>query len=334
MLGLVSNIYICRNISNCSAAASHSLFNERDVPDKQCPSCGKTLEPAKSQFNPTKALSLLAVFSLVLVSSYFIYNKLNPELLTDVTFVQPLTKANESDAIANVEIKLTAPQNHALVVQYETSGGTAEPHNDFTEQSGELFFAAGELSKTISVTIIPDRFVIEANETFYIKLVNVKGQPSHTVVIVEEGVDKDLLNKSDMLASTLSGIAADIANDIATIKMLEQYMKTTLSPAAEIEQRYQQAKVNIVNARERYLLLFNDALNIDPTVLIAGIDNRIAVLDREGFEHQYKATLVVKMQLTEFIESRIPNTDKWLQQLGEVVVIEDAESSTDPLLSI
>lgn len=324
-LALISRLYVCHNIAYCQDAASHRLTTSPDVRQQTCGECGEPLHLAKTRFNP---LPTLAGIGLVITLGIVGKTMLFPLKHKGVSFSSALTKARENEAIATVEVVLNEPRDKSISIQYKTIAGTANKGEDFSDRNSILVFGPGEVLNRINITLIPDRIATESNETFFIELQNVEGAPTHTVVIVEEGFSKDLLEKSDVIITSLSGLAADIANDIATINMLEQYMRNTLEPAEELEQRYEQAKVNILNARERYLLLFHDVLALDPTAVISSIDNRMAVLEREGYDHQHEATQVVKKQLSEFIENRIPLVDKWMQELGKVVdVMNDSKSS-------
>lgn len=59
----------------------------------------------------------------------------------------------------------------AVDVNYATADGTALAGSDYTPTSGTLMFAAGETSKTISVSVVGERLT-EADETFNLNLSN------------------------------------------------------------------------------------------------------------------------------------------------------------------
>ncbi|NCC93555.1 MAG: DUF4347 domain-containing protein, partial [Opitutae bacterium] len=61
-----------------------------------------------------------------------------------------------------------------LTVDYVTTGATATADSDYQTTSGALSFAAGQASKTISVTVNGDTLV-EGNETFFVNLTDAVG---------------------------------------------------------------------------------------------------------------------------------------------------------------
>lgn len=61
-----------------------------------------------------------------------------------------------------------------VTVTYNTSDGTATAGTDYTAKSGMLTFAAGETSKTVSVSTLND-FLAEGNETFHLNLTSPNG---------------------------------------------------------------------------------------------------------------------------------------------------------------
>ncbi|HEX8216225.1 MAG TPA: Calx-beta domain-containing protein, partial [Allosphingosinicella sp.] len=70
----------------------------------------------------------------------------------------------------NLSFAPTAP----VTIDYATSNGTATAGSDYLAVSGQLAFAAGEASKTISVPIVGDT-VPEGNETLTVTLSNASG---------------------------------------------------------------------------------------------------------------------------------------------------------------
>ena len=63
---------------------------------------------------------------------------------------------------------------HSVTVDYATADGTATAGEDYTATSGTLTFAAGELTKTVSVTVLDDAHD-EAHETLTLRLSNAAG---------------------------------------------------------------------------------------------------------------------------------------------------------------
>ncbi|MGF7174992.1 cellulase family glycosylhydrolase [Azospirillum doebereinerae] len=79
--------------------------------------------------------------------------------------------ATTTTADATFTVKLSQAATHAVTVDYATVDGTAKAGSDYTATSGKLTFAAGEISKTVTVKVLSDS-VTEGNETFSLKLSN------------------------------------------------------------------------------------------------------------------------------------------------------------------
>ena len=77
---------------------------------------------------------------------------------------------------ATLEFAVTLDKagSSALSVDWETEDGTATAGSDYTQASGSLTFAAGETSKTVTVTVLEDQDD-EPDETLTLKLSNVNG---------------------------------------------------------------------------------------------------------------------------------------------------------------
>jgi chitinase len=80
-----------------------------------------------------------------------------------------VTEGNGGTATMNFVVTLSQAQTGAVTVAYATENGTATAGSDYTAKSGSLTFAAGETSKTVSVSVLGDA-VAEANETLQLKL--------------------------------------------------------------------------------------------------------------------------------------------------------------------
>ncbi|MGF1979824.1 MAG: PA14 domain-containing protein [Nostoc sp. CmiSLP01] len=88
-----------------------------------------------------------------------------------LTFSQPVVKENDSTA------QVTVTRNNAsgvASVNYTTADGTAKAGSDYVALTGTLNFAAGEASKTISISLKDDS-VTEGDEAFTLKFSNAVG---------------------------------------------------------------------------------------------------------------------------------------------------------------
>jgi hypothetical protein len=86
-------------------------------------------------------------------------------------------------------VRRTGDTNATATVDFATAAGTATAGSDYTSASGTLSFAAGEVLKTLTVTVLDDSSV-EASETFSVRLQNPVGAlvvaPTNAVVTILE----------------------------------------------------------------------------------------------------------------------------------------------------
>lgn len=85
------------------------------------------------------------------------------------TLTEPATPANQ-----DIVVRRLGPTTSSFTVDYATTQGSATPNVDFTPVSGTLTFAPGDVTKTISVPVLPDA-VPENVETINIVLTNLQG---------------------------------------------------------------------------------------------------------------------------------------------------------------
>ena len=77
-------------------------------------------------------------------------------------------------ATLNFAVTMSRARNSATTVSYATSDGTATAGTDYNAKNGTLRFAAGETSKTVSVTVLDDAHD-EGSETMRLTLSNPRG---------------------------------------------------------------------------------------------------------------------------------------------------------------
>ena len=85
--------------------------------------------------------------------------------INDIT----VTEGNSGTSTATFTVTLSNAPVGAVTINYATADSTAASGSDYTAASGTVSFAAGELSKTISVSVLGDT-TDESNESFLINL--------------------------------------------------------------------------------------------------------------------------------------------------------------------
>ena len=84
------------------------------------------------------------------------------------------TEGNSGVTNFNFVVSLSAASDGEVRVRYDTSNGSAQAGSDYQAQGGTLVFAAGELTKTISIAVIGD-VSFEGEEYFNITLSQLTG---------------------------------------------------------------------------------------------------------------------------------------------------------------
>jgi len=90
--------------------------------------------------------------------------------IDDVTVMEPDT--GTIPAVFTVTLDAAFAQN--LIVSFATANGTATAPTDYVAQSGDLVFAPGETSKTITVLVNGD-VMVEGTENYFVNLLGLSG---------------------------------------------------------------------------------------------------------------------------------------------------------------
>ena len=85
---------------------------------------------------------------------------------------------------ATFTLMLSAALSQPVTIAYATANGTATAGSDYQAAAGNVTFAAGETTKTVSVLVNGDR-AGEPNETF---MLNLSGQPTDVVIADAQGL--------------------------------------------------------------------------------------------------------------------------------------------------
>ena len=99
--------------------------------------------------------------------------------IDDVT----ITEGNTGTRAASFIVTLSKASNLTVTVPYATANGGATAGSDYTAASGNVIFAPGEISKTITIQVLGDRLP-ESNETFFVNL----SSPTNATITDGQGV--------------------------------------------------------------------------------------------------------------------------------------------------
>lgn len=132
---------------------------------------------------------------------------------------QSIVEGNAGVKVMQFTVNLSAAAKEAVSVAYSTEAktyGSAKAYQDYVPTSGNLVFAAGEVSKTISVEVVGDT-LYEGSENFYLDLIGATG--ADIVVNGAEGLRNSWVSgtiSNDDLASApgqIGGIVGTTGKD-------------------------------------------------------------------------------------------------------------------------
>ena len=109
-----------------------------------------------------------------------------------------VAEGNAGTSVATFTVTRTGDTSSAFSIDYATSDGTAQAGSDYVATNGTLNFAAGELTRTVSVTINGDT-AAEADETFTVTLSN-----ASTGVIVTQAQATGTITNDDAAVANVS----------------------------------------------------------------------------------------------------------------------------------
>ncbi len=133
------------------------------------------------------------------------------------------SEGNTGTRTFSFTVSLSATASGPVSLSYATANGSATAGSDYVSSSGSLSFAAGELSKTINVTVNGDT-TVEPTETFFVNLSN----PSGTTLGDSQGQGSIVNDDSAAPALSINDVSTSEGN--SGVKNLT--FTISLSPAA------------------------------------------------------------------------------------------------------
>lgn len=174
-----------------------------------------------------------------------------------------------------VAVKREAGLDQRIVIQFQSTDGTAKAGEDYESVKGALIFEPGESSKTVSVTILPDLRQSKGERHFSLVLDNVVGSPKHVVFIQERQVDRSVELQASQMVRAASVVAKDIADHVVRVRVITNLMSTDRRDGATFHQ-YQKAQEvaqgNLNRARESYAQFFRDMQAMQPRAVLQAMD--------------------------------------------------------------
>lgn len=113
---------------------------------------------------------------------------------TMLSFGSATYSADEFAGFATINVVRTGQTNNTVSVHFNTANGTADAGSDYSESSGTLIFAPGDISKAFAIPIVGDESV-EGSETVSIALSNPNGTLvglAQAVLTIQEATTGDI----------------------------------------------------------------------------------------------------------------------------------------------
>ncbi len=111
-----------------------------------------------------------------------------------------VTEGNSGATTATFTITLSRAASSTVTVAYATANGTATAGSDYVATSGTLSFTAGQLSKTVTVTVNGDA-AVEPNETFFVNLT----APTNATIADNQGLGT--INNDDLPSLSINDVS-------------------------------------------------------------------------------------------------------------------------------
>lgn len=189
---------------------------------------------------------------------------------------------NEGDAGSvqlDFSVSLNKSSTATITVNYATANGSASSGSDYTAASGQLSFAAGETSKTISVAVLGDT-EDENDETFAVNLSNPVNAKSGAMSATGTIIDNDTAPSNVPVLNSRLGATAVLYIDLDGEYVTNTYWNTYENngqpiDAPGVSDSYSQSKMTNIWSRvaEDYEP-FNVNVTTDEAVYLAAPQNR------------------------------------------------------------
>lgn len=188
-----------------------------------------------------------------------------------------VTEGGSGSILATLTVSLSAPATESVTVNYQTSNGTATAGDDYAAASGQVSFAVGETTKTITVRIFGDT-QIESDEQFYVTLSSPVGatlddnlsSAANTILNDDVASETDVTITTPFETPVTISIGTSVGDpDFAS--HLQQYVNGTLFPS-----QYTQTQLDAV-VSDYFNQWKSDWLRVDP-----GGNGYRVVMDSQG----------------------------------------------------
>ena len=185
----------------------------------------------------------------------------------------------EDIGIASLTVSLDKAVSTAFTIDYQTSDGTAQVDTDYLQSSGSLTFNAGDVSKTIYVSIV-DTDNVELTEMLQVLLSNL--QAADSFVILSDAVGEISIHDDDQATLSINSVTVNESSGTAqltvsldrTVDLAVQVNYSTSDQSASAGTDYVSTSGTLTfdpgqtTKTINISLIDNDLLEIDETFLV------------------------------------------------------------------
>jgi Calx-beta domain len=267
------------------------------------------------------ALTLLTVGAIA-ASGWWVRSTLFPPPLQHIAFSALETHTDDRAGSLELSVVRDRDLQRRIEVEYASADGSAKSGEDYQPIHDRLVFEPGERSKSIRVTLVPDRTFTKEKRYFSLSLVNVLGAPTETIEIAPRTADRAEAQQAEQSVLSASRIAADIAGFMVKRRVLMRLVTSregSQNDAKEFQQQLEDVDGNLIRAREGYLQSLKDLQTFEAPVVIHAIDHLHTDLEDRHFAQQSRALQIMRSHFMELSEKKSPDMDRWVEELESAV---------------
>ncbi len=182
-----------------------------------------------------------------------------------------VTEGDSGEADLQFTVTLPTAADHEVTVDWATSketGDTATPGTDYTAGSGSLRFAAGDTSKTVTVTVTGDQ-LDESNETLTLTLSNASGAD------ISDATATGTINDDDSKDIVLTPAQVTVTEASGTGRTADYKVKLATQPTASVTVTVASDTTSAATVNKASLSFTTTNWNTEQTVTVTGVDDSI-----------------------------------------------------------
>jgi serralysin len=196
----------------------------------------------------------------ITITDYYVGEQINLLFAGIVSLsINNVTVTEDNNAIFTVS--LSSASDEVITVNYQTADNTAIAGSDYLSKDGTLIFNPGDLSQTITISIIDD-LISEPTESFFVNLNNITG---NAIIVNAQGIGTILDNDITIPSVSINDIALKEGTHRRAGKTTDFQFTVTLSEASNtpISVNYATADGTATVANNDYLAT-NGTLTFNP----------------------------------------------------------------------